>query len=138
MNNTIKGAIQTAHTLDEEVRQSRIQFEIDKEHNNFHDPTHSYGKAVSFTKTERWKPLVKEQPMTTDSFYEVSENLQMNSNKGITFSKSNRFDIDKEDQMTIINPNYDVVKKNNTQAPVIRGAAKDLGKSQISQITAAS
>ena len=46
--------------------------------------------------------------------------------------------MEKEDEMTIINPNYDVVKKNNTQAPIIRLAAKDLGKSQISQITAAS
>ena len=40
--------------------------------------------------------------------------------------------------MTIINPNYDVVKKNNSQAPLIKPSVKDLGKSQVSQITVAS
>ena len=40
--------------------------------------------------------------------------------------------------MTIINPNYDVVKKNNSQAPVLKGSVKDLSKSQMTQITAAS
>ena len=58
--------------------------------------------------------------------------------KGITFSKSDRFEIEKEDEMTIINPNYDCIKKNNTQAPVIKEPIKDLGKSQVSQMTAAS
>lgn len=41
--------------------------------------------------------------------------------------------------MTIINPNYDIVKKNNKQAPKIAPVSnKQLEKSRLSQATAAS
>ena len=41
--------------------------------------------------------------------------------------------------MTIITPNYDPIKKNNKQAPKIIAPSKDeMGKSRMSQATAAS
>lgn len=45
---------------------------------------------------------------------------------------------EKADELTVINPNYDVVKRNNKQAPKIVPSKDDMGKSRLSQATAAS